>query len=58
MAKLGATLFIAYVIAGIFTFGHSASHCNASCHDGMERSMAGLMSAMFWPLYWSWWVQS
>ena len=47
----------AYAAAFIITFGHAAAHkeCDQRkwqpCSE--QRAGAGLISALFWPLYWS-----
>lgn len=50
--------FLACIAVGVLTFGHSAA--NADCEPSQfvscveQKAAAGMMSAIFWPLYWSW----
>lgn len=48
-------VLVAYLLIGIFTFGHSASHSA----DEMKENKAfnGIAAGLSWPLYWSWEIQ-
>lgn len=63
----------AYVLIALITFGHSAandvtteqecaarfgeSHSCAAYGSPLGVSVRGVVSAIFWPLYWSWELQ-
>ena len=61
-ARIFAGLYLSVAVA---TFGHSAGSA-MPCHDitgahpcnSAEDSIAGIFAGLFWPLYWSWEVQS
>ena len=68
MTREKATLLglAAYVLAGIFTFGHAAAHHAADptiFKDGTrfyntdQTLVGGMLAGMVWPLYWSWEAQ-
>lgn len=67
--KTAYTALIAiYIIAGVVTFGISASETNRVCWNTITsiekpcpshaHALQGLASGAFWPLYWSWIVAS
>ena len=49
--KLVISLFTAYIIAFIVTYGH-AYHKVGSTFAG-ENAVGAFVSSIFWPLYWS-----
>ena len=49
--KLVISLFTAYIIASIVTYGH-AYHQVGSTFIG-ENAVGAVVSSLFWPLYWS-----
>lgn len=63
--SLKTTLAVGYLIVAVVTFGHSASN-GLPCYSGEKigpctspsSSFSGIVAAIFWPLYWSWEVQS
>lgn len=73
MRRYWKAILIGYAAMAVFTFGHSASHnkkvdcefvsgkiTNQPC-DLMadeDRVLGAFASAPFWPLYWSWVLQS
>lgn len=59
MSKTPVLFLAAYFFVAVATFGYAAAR--ARCDDGFNhmyesdcRSASGMVSAMAWPLYWSW----
>ena len=65
--KRAGIFVVIYLAVAVLTFGHVASsphHCTdmtinkqVTCGSGLLAS-AGFFGGLFWPLYWSWEVQS
>ena len=55
---------LAYVLIGLFTFGHAAANATGTTGtfnprpiDAFDRTFIGAFWAIGWPLYWSWELQ-
>lgn len=71
--RMAMIIAAAYALVALVTFGHAAAasdksidqelaQCEAArkeyCYNGRIAGLEGALSALVWPLYWSWELQS